>query len=275
MSARSMSFRFELMLSLLITAAVYTASRRAAADTPHLLRVCADPNNLPFSNQRREGFENRIAVLVARDLNRPLTYFWLPQRRGFIRNSLDAGRCDVVIGIPAQYGPLLATRAYYRSTYTFVSRRDRHLRIDSFDAAQLKTLTIGIQVSGDDYNNPPAAQALAARHLIDNVRGFPIYGDYSRPDPQREILDAVADGRVDVAIVWGPLAGYYGTREPMALDVTPVALGPDGPASRFAFDIAMGVRRGDTALRRALDGVIARRGGEIRRILRSYGVPLR
>ena len=266
-----MSSAFE---RLVLLVAVW-AALGAGAPTSAALRVCADPNNLPFSNQRREGFENRIAALVARDMNRPLTYFWFPQRRGFIRNSLDAGRCDVVIGVPAQYGPLLPTRAYYRSTYAFVSRRDRHLRIDSFDAAQLKTLTIGIQVSGDDYNNPPAAQALAARHLIDNVRGFPIYGDYSRPDPQREILDAVADGRVDVAIVWGPLAGYYGTREPMALDVTPIALERDGPASMFAFDIAMGVRRGDTALRHALDGVIERRGGEMRRILRSYGVPLR
>ena len=120
-------------------------------------------------------------------------------------------------------------------------------------------LTIGIQMTGDDYNNPPAAQELASRHIVQNVRGFTIYGDYSRPDPQREIVDAVADGRVDVAVVWGPLAGYYAQREPTPLDVRPVAAVASTSPSRFTFDIAMGVRRDDTALRAALDGVITRR----------------
>jgi mxaJ protein len=238
------------------------------------LRVCADPNNMPLSNQRREGFENKIATLVAREMNRPLAYFWLPQRRGFIRNSLDAGQCDVVIGVPTESGRLLPTRSYYRSSYAFVSRRDRHLAIDSFDSARLKTLTIGIQISGNDYNNPPAAQALAVRHIIQNVRGFTVYGDYSRADPQREIIDAVADGRVDIAVVWGPFAGYYGLREPTPIDVTPIAIEHDGP-SRFVFDIAMGVRSDQVALRDALNIIIARRADDIRTILRSYGVPLR
>jgi len=238
------------------------------------LRVCADPNNLPFSNAHRNGFENKIATLVARELGRPLEYFWLPQRRGFIRNSLNAGRCDVVIGVPAEYGLLQPTTSYYRSSYTFVSRRDRHLRIESFDTPALKTLTIGVQLTGDDYNNPPAAQELASRHLVQNVRGFPIYGDYSRPDPQRTIVDAVADGRVDVAIVWGPLAGFYARRESMPIDVRPITAGSAGSPAKFTFDIAMGVRRDDTALRMALDAVIARRGPDMRRILREYGVPL-
>jgi len=238
------------------------------------LRVCADPNNLPFSNQDGDGFENKIATLVARELGRPLEYFWLPQRRGFIRNSLNAGRCDVVIGVPAEYGLLQPTTSYYRSSYAFVSRRDRHLRIESFDTPALKTLTIGVQLTGDDYNNPPAAQELASRHLVQNVRGFPIYGDYSRPDPQRTIVDAVADGRVDVAIVWGPLAGFYARRESMPIDVRPITAGSAGSPAKFTFDIAMGVRRDDTALRTALDAVIARRGDDMRRILREYGVPL-
>jgi len=239
------------------------------------LRVCADPNNMPFSNAHGEGFENKIAALVARDLHRPLAYFWLPQRRGFVRNSLDAGQCDVVVGVPASYRRLQTTDRYYRSSYVFVSRRDRHLRIDSFDAGGLRSLKIGIQISGDDYNNPPAAQALAARHLVHNVHGFTVYGDYSKPDPQREIVDAVADGRVDVAIVWGPLAGYYTRREPAPMDVTPIAAAADSPVLPFVFDIAMGVRRGDTALRDALNATIARRRVEIRQILHTYGVPLR
>jgi mxaJ protein len=130
-------------------------------------------------------------------------------------------------------------------------------------------------VSGDDYDNPPAAQALASRHIVQNVRGFTVYGDYSLPDPQREIVDAVADGRVDVAVVWGPLAGYYARRESTPIVVAPIAAAVDRPSSRFTFDIAMGVRRDDLDLRAALDDVITRRGDEMRRILRGYGVPLR
>lgn len=236
------------------------------------LVVCADPNNRPFSHMSGDGFENRIAVLLARDLDRPLAYHWSPQRRGFVRTTLAAGRCDVILGVPTQTDRLLTTRPYYRSTYAFVSRRDRRLRIRSFDDPRLRGLTIGIQVTGDDYDNPPAAHALAARHLADNVRGFPVYGDYSRPDPQRELIDAVADRRVDVAVMWGPPAGYFARHARVPLDVTPVA-GGQGPLT-FAFDISMGVRRGDEALRACLDRALVRHASEIRRILVSYGVPL-
>jgi quinoprotein dehydrogenase-associated probable ABC transporter substrate-binding protein len=238
------------------------------------LRVCADPNNLPFSNQRREGFENRIAAIVARELHRPLTYFWLPQRRGFVRNTLTANQCDVVIGVPAESGMLRPTRPYYRSTYVFVSRQDRALHLRSFDDPRLKTLTIGIQVTGDDYANPPAAQALAARQIVENVRGYTVYGDYSQPDPPRRLIDAVASQKVDVAVAWGPLAGYFARREPVAMEVTPVSPQADSRFVRFVYDIAMGVRRDDTALARRLDDVIARRHDEIRRVLIEYGVPL-
>jgi mxaJ protein len=238
------------------------------------LRVCADPNNLPFSNQRREGFENRIAEIVARELHRPLTYFWLPQRRGFVRNTLAANQCDVVIGVPAESGMLRPTRPYYRSTYVFVSRQDRALHLRSFDDPRLKTLTIGIQVTGDDYANPPAAQALAARQIVENVRGYTVYGDYSQPDPPRGLIDAVASQKVDVAVAWGPLAGYFARRAAVAMEVTPVSPQADSRFVRFVYDIAMGVRRDDTALARRLDDVIARRHDEIRRVLIEYGVPL-
>jgi quinoprotein dehydrogenase-associated probable ABC transporter substrate-binding protein len=244
-----------------------------SAATP-TLRVCADPNNLPYSNAKGGGFENKIAALVARDMGRRLEYVWSPQRRGFIRTTLNAGRCDVVIGVPAGYGPVQTTRPYYRSSYAFVSRRDRHLDIESFDDERLNRLTIGIQITGGDYENPPAAQALAVRHLVANVRGYPVYGDYSKADPQRDIVDAVARGDVDVAVVWGPLAGYYALKETPAVDVVPIrSVAIDGP-SQFMFDIAMGVRRDDTALREALDAIIVRRTTEIRRILVDYGVPL-
>jgi mxaJ protein len=149
------------------------------------------------------------------------------------------------------------------------------LRIQSFDDVRLKTLTIGIQITGDDYNNPPAAQALASRHIIQNVRGYTVYGDYSKPDPQRDLVDAVAGGHVDLAVVWGPFAGYYSRAEPVPLDVVLVSAERDGPGVVFAFDIAMGVRRNDTALRQALDAIIERRRHEIHRFLTAFGVPLR
>jgi mxaJ protein len=257
----------------LLALVVAACAAICAAPRPPL-RVCSDPNNLPFSNDRQQGFENKVAELVARDLDRPLVYYWLPQRRGFIRNTLNAGRCDLVMAMPAQSRLVQPTRAYYRSSYAFVSLRDRHLRIQSFDDARLKSLTIGIQVAGDDYDNPPAAQALAARHLVQNVRGYSVYGDYSKADPQREVVNAVVDGRVDVAVVWGPLAGYLARTASQPLDVLPVRPGQDGPGLAFVFDIAMGVRREDTALRAAVDGVISRHRAEIHRILTAYGVPL-
>jgi quinoprotein dehydrogenase-associated probable ABC transporter substrate-binding protein len=257
----------------LATLAVVCATH-AAAETTRALRVCSDPNNLPFSNERGEGFENAVARLVARELHRPLTYFWLPQRRGFIRNTLGAHNCDVVVGVPAGYALVRTTQPYYASTYVFVSRRDRGARVKSFDDPRLKQLRIGIQVTGDDYANPPAAQALAARHIVSNVRGFTVYGDYSRPNPPRGVVDAVADRSIDVAVAWGPLAGYFARREPVPLDVVPVSPSSDGPFVRFVFAIAMGVRRDDVDLARALDGVVVRRRAAIHRILTRYGVPL-
>jgi mxaJ protein len=250
------------------------AGRPFAAAAAPPLRVCADPNNLPFSNERREGFENKIAAMIARDLARPLDYVWQPQRRGFIRTTLNAKRCDVIMGVPAELDAVRTTHPYYRSTYVFVSRADRALHLHSFDDARLKRLTIGIQITGDDYDNPPAAQALASRQIVENVRGYTVYGDYSRPSPTRTLIDAVANGDVDVAVAWGPLAGYFATREPAALEITRVSPEADSRFVRFAFDIAMGVRRDDRDLAAALDAAAARLRPKIRTVLTTYGVPL-
>jgi mxaJ protein len=259
-----------------VTAVALTAIAPPAivrADGPAPLRVCADPNNLPFSNAQGGGFENRVAELVARELGRPLTYFWLPQRRAFVRNSIAARRCDLVMGVPARYERLRTTRPYYRSSYAFVSKADRALDLRGLDDPRLRTLRLGIQLTGG-YDNPPPAEALAARRIVDNVRGYMVYGDYSTPEPQREIVDAVAAGAIDVGIVWGPVAGYFARREPVPMSVVPVAPSSGRADPPFAFDIAMGVRPGDEVLRRALDRVIARRRSEIRRILSGFGVPL-
>jgi mxaJ protein len=236
------------------------------------LRVCADPNNLPYSNEKGAGFENRIAELVARDLGRRLTYEWRPQRRGFMRETLNANRCDLVLSVTAGSGIAWTTAPYYRSTYVFVSRRGLQPRLASLDDPRLRTLRIGIQITGNDYNNPPAAQALARRKLAANVRGYTVYGDYAQPEPQRAVLDAVARGDVDTAIVWGPLAGFYARRNP-DLVIAPVRPARDGQALPFVFDIAMATRRGDRELHDAVNRVITKDRAGIRRILKEYGVP--
>jgi mxaJ protein len=245
----------------------------SAATTMRNVRVCADPNNLPFSNQREEGFENKIARLVARDLNAKLTYVWSAQRRGFTRNTLNAHKCDLFVGIPSSFERVSATIPYYRSTYVFVTRHDRGLRLASFDDPQLKSLQIGVQLIGDDGINSPPAHALSRRHMIDNIHGFSVYGDYRAPNPPARIIDAVAKGDVDVAIAWGPLAGYFAQREPVQLDITPVSPQIDLPFLPFVFDISMGVRRENSGLKEQLNAIITRRRAEIDAILREYGVP--
>src|SRR4051812_40490592 len=193
----------------------------APAQPGRVLRVAADPNNLPFSNERGEGFENRLAELIARDLGARVEYLWWPQRRGFFRETLGAGRADVVMGVPAGFERVLTTRPYYRSTYVFVQPfSDRP--VHSFDDARLARMKIGIQLAGDDGANPPPAKALADRGLIENIRGYTLYGNYSEPAPPSAIIRAVAKGEVDVAVAWGPMAGYFSARQPQPLQVEPV-----------------------------------------------------
>jgi mxaJ protein len=239
----------------------------------HVLKVCADPNNLPFSNKRGEGFENKIAELVAKDLDSRVEYTWWAQRRGFIRNTLKAGECDLVVGVPAGYELALTTAPYYRSTYAFVYRKGDKIKIDSFDDPQLRQLRIGVQMIGDDFNNTPPAHALSNRGIVENVRGYTVYGDYAQENPQARIMDEVAAGKIDVAVVWGPLAGYFATREHTALAIVPVSPQFDRPFLPFVYDISMGVRRGDQPLRDALEQIIERRRPEIDKILDDYGVP--
>ena len=235
---------------------------RAAA-----LRVCADPDNLPYSNDHRVGFENRIAQLVADEMEARVEYVWWPQRRGFLRNTLNAERCDVVIGLPAAVDMALTTRPYYRSSYAFVSRADRHLDVEAFDDERLRELRIGVQLIGDDGANSPPAHALSRRGIVKNVVGFPVYDDPAR------IVHAVAEGTIDIAVVWGPLAGYAGSREPVPIAVVPVKPQFDPPALPLAFDISMAVRPGDSALRQQLDSIIERRGADLANILAEYHVP--
>lgn len=246
---------------------------RAEAPLVRALNVCADPNNMPFSNARGEGFENRIAQLVAAELHLPLRYTWWAQRRGYLRNTLNAGKCDLLVGVPSGLGPVLTTQPYYRSTYVFVTRTGHDDDISSFDDPRLHHVRVGVQLIGDDGVNTPPAHALTRRNIIDNVEGYSVNADYSRPNPPARIVDAVAEDDVDVAVVWGPTAGYFATRERVPLTVTPVSPQIDLPFLPFVFDIAMGVRRSDSLLAHRLDSVIARRRPAIDSILSSYGVP--
>ena len=237
------------------------------------LRVCADPNNLPFSNQKGEGFENKIAELLGRELNLPVEYTWWAQRRGFFRNTLRAGMCDLVIGVPESFELAATSAPYYRSTYVFVSRADRRLEIESFDDEPLKTLKIGVALIGDDGANTPPAHALANRGISKNIVGYPVYGDYREPNPPARIIDAVAKGEVDVAIVWGPLAGFFAKKQRAPLKIQPVSPQIDLPYLPFVYDISFGVRRGEDELKARIDDVLKRRRGEIEKILDDYGVP--
>jgi quinoprotein dehydrogenase-associated probable ABC transporter substrate-binding protein len=250
-----------------------TPAQAAVRPSGKVLRVCADPNNLPFSNRQLEGMENRLATLVASEMGARVEYEWWAQRRGFIRNTLKAGKCDVVMGVPTSFELTLATRPYYRSTYVFVTKRGSPVHVRTFDDPALKRLRIGVQIIGDDYANTPPAHALSKRGIVKNVRGYTVYGDYSQPNPPARIVDAVASGEIDIAVVWGPLAGYFASREPVALALAPVSPQIELPYLPFVFDISMGVRREDVALRDTLDAILARRRSAVDSILQSYGVP--
>jgi mxaJ protein len=266
--------RYGVSCAVLIAAAaaVGIAARSQKTVTP--LRVCADPNNLPFSDSTGAGFENRIATLIGSELHRPLVYQWWAQRRGFVRSTLNAGSCDLVVGTAAGMEMLATTRPYYTSTYVFVTRRDRDIRIVSLDDPILHRLRVGVQLIGDDFANTPPAHALANRGIIRNVVGYPVYGDYAHANPGARIVTAVAAGQVDVAVVWGPIAGYYAARSPVPLRVAPVTPKIDLPYLPFVFDIAMGVRRGDSTFRKELDAIIIKRSSSIDSILTAYDVPL-
>ena len=236
------------------------------------LRVCADPNNLPFSDASGQGFENKIAVMIAEKLGRPLEFVWRAQRRGFLRDGLNRGECDLVTGVPTGLFMLRTTRPYYRSTYVFVSRPDEP-PVSSLDDPVLRRSKIGVQLIGDDGMNTPPAHALAQRGIIENVRGFPVYGDYRERSPGADIVRAVADRRVDIAAVWGPTAGYFSNEISPHLVVTPFDVA-FGSGLAFAFDVSMGVRKGDDKLGDAVQEALDKLSRQIRSTLENYGVPL-
>jgi mxaJ protein len=252
--------------------AILALTTLAFADDPvPALRVCADPDNLPFSNQRREGLEDRLAELLARDLGAKLEYTWWAQRRGFFRNTIKAGRCDVVLGVPAEIEMVATTRPYYRSSYVFLQRRKDPHRIESFDDPALRQLRIAVQLAGDDGANPPPVDALTHRGIVGNVVGYSLYE--ARQNGEPILVRDLIDGKIDVAIVWGPLGGYASKRH-RELVATPARR--DASASTpLSFSIAVGVKHGKSQLLNDIERVLSRRRAEIARLLTTYGVPTR
>jgi quinoprotein dehydrogenase-associated probable ABC transporter substrate-binding protein len=234
---------------------------------PHVFRACADPHNLPFSNEAGEGFENKIAELLARKLGKSVGYTFYPDATGFIRNTLNAHRCDVVLGIAQGDDLVQPTNPYYRTSYVAAYRQDGPLKgLDTLSDPRLKTAKIGI-VAGT-----PPATLLAMNGLLGNIKSYALVVDTRFDSPTHQMMDDLDRGDIDVALLWGPIAGFYATKAKTPTAVVPLV--KDQSAIKTVFRIVMGVRHSDQDWKRSLNKLIAENQGEIQAILRSYGVPL-
>lgn len=257
-------------LSAAATAGIAALLLAAPAEARQL-RVCADPDNLPYSNSRGEGFENKLMLMVGREIGADVRFVWDHQWRGFVRKTLAARLCDVIPGIAVGTQRARLTKPYYSSSYAFVTRSDR-APVASFSALS-EANTIGVQLVGDDGTNTPPIEELAARGIKRNLKGFMVWGQSpAGGKPLEAIMRAVADRTVDVAVVWGPQAGYFATREAAPLTVTAIG-NSEQTVLPMQFDIAMGVRKSDAALASELDAALDRLRPEIDTLLASYGVP--
>jgi len=256
-----------------IAAVALAGPAAAGASERPVLTVCADPNNMPFSNKAGQGFENKIAALIARDLNADVAYVWWAQRRGYVRNTLGSDACDLWPGVAKGVDMVTTTVPYYRSTYVFVTRADKALAGLTFDDPRLKTLRIGVQMVGNDAMNTPPTHALATRGITGNVRGYMLYGNYVEPDPPAKIIRGVEKGDIDVAIAWGPMAGYFAKVSPVRLRVEPVSPAVEDGQWPMTYAIAMGVRKSAPQFKAKVEEILEREKPAIARILNQYGVP--
>jgi mxaJ protein len=247
------------------------AQLRPGLQKPGVIRVCADPDNMPLSNQKGEGFEQKIAELVATEWNATIEYAWWPVRRGFFARALNGRYCDVAIQAPAEFDMAAVTKPYFRSGYVFVTRKADGLDIKSLADPRLKKLKIGVNILNSDAENTPPAMALSRYGVVGNLTGYPtFYTDTIRPE---DIVTGVAKKDIDVGIVWGPVAGYFAKRSPVPLRLQPLAERDSATDFPFRFNIGMAVRRRDRALRDSLQSVLDRRKPEIQAILKEYAIP--
>ena len=245
------------------------------------LRVCADPNNFPFSDRAGEGFENKIAALTAQALGEGLSYTWSRQDHDFFRRTLDAGTCDAVMSVPNQLESVERTQPYYESSYVFVSRADRDLDISSIKDKRLKQVKIGIELIDPQGFTTPPGQMLAERGIVANAVGYPIYDIKRLGDGRARMIADVAKGKLGLAAICGPGAGYFVRHSAVPLQMLPIGDTEEFSTHKVKFklfalqyDIAMAVRKGDDARRAMLDRVIAEHKPQITDILKSFGVPL-
>ncbi|WP_334446318.1 substrate-binding domain-containing protein [Bradyrhizobium sp. AZCC 1610] len=234
---------------------------------PKVLRVCADPHNLPFSNDKGEGFENKFAELLAEKLQKKLDYMYFPQATGFVRMTLGAHRCDVIMGFPQGDDLVQGTNPYYRTAYALVAKKGSGLEeVTALEDERLKGKHIGI-VAG----TPPATN-MAVNGLMANARPYQLMVD-TRLDSSAEAMIAdLMSGQIDAGILWGPMAGYYAKKASPPLHVTPLVKEKTGP--RLAFRIGLGVRAADQNWKRQLNRLIQENQPAINKILLDYGVPL-
>jgi mxaJ protein len=258
----------------LATALTFPAFAASIELPPKTLEVCADPTNLPYSNDHEQGFENAIAKVIGADMHLGVHTVWNMQRRSFFRHTLLAGICDVVISVPSSLPIVATTRPYFTSSYVFVTRRRDDLHLTSFDDPRLRDARIGLQLLGADGANPPPAMALARRGITDHVTGFAMWANDDVADPQGQIVGAVASGQIDVAIIWGPFGGYFAKPFGDALRVDPITVDPRSPGLAFTYAMSVGVRKTDTALRDRVQVALDRHRPEIDAILRGFGIPL-
>jgi mxaJ protein len=231
------------------------------------LRVCADPDDLPFSNASRSGLDNRIAQLLGNDLHRNIVFVWSRARRGFLRERFNQGACDMLMGVPEGIKHVRTTVPYYRSSYVFVTRRSDDLHLTRFDDPGIGHQRIGLQVLEEDFS-PPSLPLIRAGHAAQLV-GFDSFG--SRGE---QIVSAVADKTVGFSVVWGPLAGYYAAKQRVPLTLSAVQPSIDPSGIPFSFAITIAVHSDDTILAQSLSRAIKRNHDKIEAILRAYHVPL-
>ena len=241
-----------------------TAGRQALT-TSHL-RICADPNNLPFSNEAGEGFENRIVQLIGQELGKEVRYTWFPQSTGFVRNTLNLRQCDLISGITTTSETVQNTNPYYHSAYSIVYRQSLGEPLTSISDPRLKSLRLGI-VAGT-----PPADVLAAQGLMGNIKPYHLLADTRRNAPARQAVLDVASGETDVAFIWGPIAGYYAKQSEEPLVVTPLL--NENRRIRMNYRVSMAVRYNETDWKHTINEVLARIQPQIDEILLEYGVPL-
>ncbi len=266
--------RFLVLVGSLSTlpSAIDAQALRPNVGKPGVIRVCADPDNMPLSNQKGEGFEQKIAALVAKEWSAKVEYAWWPVRRGFFARALNGRYCDIAIQAPSLFDMAGVTKPYFRSGYVIVTRKDSGLDIKSLADPRLKKLKIGVNLLNSDAENTPPAMALSRYGVVGNLVGYSTF--YTETERPEDIINDVAKKSTDVAIVWGPLAGYFAKTSPVPLSMTPLGERDSLSDFPFRFNIGMGVRRRDRGLRDSLQTVLDRRGPEIQAILKQYGVPM-